>query len=136
MDEAKRELTQLWLRKARHDLMAAKTLAEGKSRILDVAVYHCQQAAEKAVKGFLVSQDIRFEKTHDIKILVNLALPAAPAIGQLLDKADRLTDYATEFRYPGEILEPDEDEFRQALDDAEAICQAVLALLSEDLASS
>ena len=39
----------------------------------DVAVYHCQQAAEKAVKAFLVRHGQPYEKTHDIEVLVDIA---------------------------------------------------------------
>ena len=52
MDETKRRLVQSWLKKALHDLAAARSLAEPDRPILDVAIYHCQQAAEKALKGY------------------------------------------------------------------------------------
>ena len=70
MDEAARELVRDWLTRASHDLQAARTLAAGKEPLLDMAIYHCQQAAEKAVKGWLQSQDNPFPKTHDIEDLV------------------------------------------------------------------
>jgi len=57
MDEAKRELVQQWLQKALHDLIAARSLGQQKPTVMDVAIYHCQQAAEKAVKAFLVFRD-------------------------------------------------------------------------------
>ena len=37
-----------------------------KTCILNIICYHCQQAAEKYLKGFLVSKYIPFEKTHDL----------------------------------------------------------------------
>lgn len=69
---AKLELVQNWLLKAQRDLLAARRLASGTDPFLDIAVYHCQQAAEKAVKGFLVYRDQPFEKTHDVEVLVSL----------------------------------------------------------------
>ena len=44
----------------------------GKSHppIFDVAVYHCQQAAEKALKAYLVFYDQRVAKTHDVGLLL------------------------------------------------------------------
>ena len=50
---AKLELVQNWLIKAQHDLAAARKLSVGPDPYLDVAVYHCQQAAEKAVAVLL-----------------------------------------------------------------------------------
>jgi len=54
MDEATLELVRGWLVKAQHDLASARKLATDPDPYLDTAVYHCQQAAEKAVKGLLV----------------------------------------------------------------------------------
>ena len=54
MDDAVRELVFGWLTKARHDLASARLLGSGSSPVLDTAIYHCQQAAEKALKGFLL----------------------------------------------------------------------------------
>ncbi len=70
MDEAKRQLVQSWLIKAQHDLATARKLAADPEPYLDTAIYHCQQAAEKAVKGFLVFHDEEFEKTHNLPLLV------------------------------------------------------------------
>jgi hypothetical protein len=62
---------------------------------LDVAIYHCQQAAEKALKALLVFHNQRFQKTHDLRVLVELARPFDATIDQCLDLAERLTPYAT-----------------------------------------
>ncbi len=40
-----------------------------------------------------------------------------------------LTPYATEFRYPGELLEPERSEAEQALTAAEAFVQFIRRLL-------
>ena len=62
MDEAKRILINAWLLKAQRDLSAARRLSGDEDPFLDIAIYHCQQAAEKAIKAYLFSQDQRFEK--------------------------------------------------------------------------
>ncbi len=43
-----------WMVKAWRDLETARRAGTGEPPFYDVAVYHCQQAAEKAVKAFLV----------------------------------------------------------------------------------
>ena len=43
-----------WMVKAWRDLETARRAAGGEPPFYDIAVYHCQQAAEKAVKAFLV----------------------------------------------------------------------------------
>jgi hypothetical protein len=37
--------------------------------LLDVAAFHCQQAAEKLLKGFLVHASVDFGKMHDLEKL-------------------------------------------------------------------
>jgi HEPN domain-containing protein len=133
MDDAKRELVQGWLIKARHDLAAARKLAADPDPYWDTAIYHCQQAAEKAVKGFLVFHDQRFEKTHDIQLLITLAAPLEAGFASWLDAAERLTPYAAAFRYPGEVMEPDREEFDQALQAAAGLYAFVLSLLPEEV---
>lgn len=49
MDDPKIELVQSWLTKARNDLGSARRLASDPDPYLDIAIYHCQQAAEKAL---------------------------------------------------------------------------------------
>lgn len=46
-----------WMKKAANELNSAKKLASGSDKVPDTAIYHCRQAAEKAVKGYLVSVD-------------------------------------------------------------------------------
>jgi len=50
MDEADLELVKDWLTRAYQDLRSALILAAADDAPLDVAIYHCQQAGEKAVK--------------------------------------------------------------------------------------
>jgi HEPN domain-containing protein len=130
---AKLELVQNWLIKAQRDLAAARKLSVGPDPYLDVAVYHCQQAAEKAVKGFLVFHDQPFEKTHDVGVLVALALRYDAGMSDWLEAAARLTPYATEFRYPSALLEPSSGEFEQALEAARELNAFVLSLLPPEV---
>jgi HEPN domain-containing protein len=133
MDEAKRELVQNWLTKAQHDLAAARKLSTEPDPYLDTAIYHCQQAAEKAVKGFLVFHDQDFEKTHNIRFLVTLAIRFESEFSSWLDSAKRLTPYSGMFRYPGERLEPDRPEFDQALQEAQGLYDFVISLLPPEV---
>ena len=50
MDDTSRELLRSWLTKASNDLRNARIVGEAQDGPLDTAIYHCQQAAEKAVK--------------------------------------------------------------------------------------
>lgn len=130
-DELKNELVRGWLIKAQHDLATASKLAADPDPYLDTAIYHCQQAAEKSVKGFLAFHDQRVVRTHDVRYLVTLAMPFDESLSGCLESAERVTPYATAYRYPDEILEPEQEEFEQALAAAEEICTSVLSALPE-----
>ena len=123
------ELVQSWLVKASHDLATARKAAAEPDPYLDTAIYHCQQAAEKVVKGFLAFHDQPPVRTHDIELLLSLADPFEPGFAAWLEAAERLTRYATQYRYPGAVMEPDQVEFDQALVDADGLYQFVLSVL-------
>ncbi len=131
MDEALVRLAKDWLTKAWHDLLTARIVAQAEDGPLDTAIYHCQQAAEKSVKGWLAFKRIPFEKTHDIRRLIELAAPVEKEFEPLADSAERLTPYATAFRYPGledEAL-PLREEFDTAFLSAQSIYEFVLSNL-------
>ena len=107
---------------------SARRSATGEPPFYDIAVYHCQQAAEKAVKAFLVHHNKPFERTHDIEVLVDLACEIDSNFSTLTDAADALTPYATRFRYPNATfaVEPQPVEYREALKHAQSIYEFVL----------
>lgn len=96
---------------------------DGRAAVYDIAVYHCQQAAKKAVKAFLVHHGKPYEKTHDIEVLVDLASEIDSEFSELTDAADALTPYATGFRYPNATfaVEPLPVESNEAFQHAKAI---------------
>ncbi len=133
MDEARRGLVQGWLIKAQRDLATARKLADDPDPLLDTAIYHCQQAAEKAVKGFLAFHDQTVVKTHDVRFLINQARVIEPGFEDWLDAAECVTPYATAYRYPDEVLEPEREEFEGAKDAAIGLVAFVLSVLPEDV---
>jgi HEPN domain-containing protein len=108
-------------------------LLEGPKPYLDTAVFHCQQAAEKALKAFLAYHDIPFVRTHDLTELVRLSVEVEPSFATWNTVAQELTPYAVQFRYPGEVLEPAQEEAERALRHASALFEFVLQLLPADL---
>ena len=131
MTEEKCAEIQQWLLKSLHDLGSARRLMQGDEPYLDTAVYHCQQAAEKALKAFLTYHDVVFEKTHNLTALLELCLQVEPTFSQWREHAEQLTPYAIRFRYPGNILEPERDEAEQALAAAETFMKFIIQLLPD-----
>lgn len=133
MNEAKRQLVQSWLTKAQRDLASARVLAASQPALLDTAIYHCQQGAEKAVKGFLVFCDQAFERIHDVEVLIRAAVPYAAEFSAWVEVGRRLTPYARIFRYPGHFTEPSAEQFKEAVRAAEGLYDFVLSLLPKEV---
>lgn len=87
-----------WLAKARVDLEAARLLHGNPELPAEVAAFHYQQAAEKAIKGILVTQEIVPPRSNDLRAL--LATMKA-RVGLSEDAAEALTPFAVLSRYPG-----------------------------------
>jgi HEPN domain-containing protein len=59
-----RDVAFAWMRKAESDLENAELCLAAK-KSLDAACFHCQQAAEKTLKAFLVANRADFPFIHD-----------------------------------------------------------------------
>ena len=125
------ELAHAWLLKAYSDLDTARQIGGLADGHLDAGIYHCQQAAEKALKGCLVLHGKPFERIHDLARLLEQVVLLNPEFEQFAEAADTLTPYSVAYRYPDEqgILEPSREEFSEALQYAQVIYDFVLRLL-------
>jgi HEPN domain-containing protein len=88
--ERRREAAS-WLAIAREDVRVARGCMSLNPPAYGVAAYHCQQAAEKLVKGLLVAASTPFRKTHDMDELADLAGSIYPDARDLLDTVRMLT---------------------------------------------
>jgi len=122
-----------WLYKARNDLKAANILLSGEEIIGDTAVYHTQQCAEKSLKAFLAFHERPIPLTHDLEKLLETCSEINEAFGSLLDDAITLTPYATLFRYPDVVMEPEKEDVSDAIQRAENIFLFVIQQLPESL---
>jgi HEPN domain len=89
-----------WLAKAEEDLAAVRACLDARPPVLGVAAYHCQQAAEKLIKGLLVLAATPFRKTHDLDELSAAAAPIYPDLESLLGYVRVRTYWGFAFRYP------------------------------------
>lgn len=89
-----------WIYKARSDLHLAEKGVKDDDLTLDTAIYHTQQCAEKALKGFLTYHGIALTKTHDLLKLLESCCSIDPVFRDLSLDAAVLSPFATEFRYP------------------------------------
>lgn len=95
-----------WIDKAKIDLdVVRRSLAPMPDQNLEAAAYHCQQAAEKAIKALLVCLGIGYPrgggKGHDLGVAVANIPPAHPQFDAACALVP-LTPWATAYRYPSE----------------------------------
>ena len=118
-DQLRHEETRAWLDRARRDLRAARLLTAGDANA--EALFHCQQAVEKALKAFLTFHERTFRKTHDLGDLSPECLAIDDSLQSAVSQAEGLTQYAWRFRYPGMPYEPDSTEAQDGLQRAAAV---------------
>jgi len=95
---------QQWLEIADSDLNLAVFSSKNMWPIpYAIICFHCQQAAEKYLKWFLVLHDIEPPKIHDLEELDKLCEVIQPRFSEIYDKCSFLTGYAVQSRYPNEI---------------------------------
>lgn len=121
-----------WLHKAAEDLRAAEVDLSASPPLLADAGFHCQQAVEKTMKALFVFDAQPFGKTHDLRALGDALASRHPHLEELVDHVAPLTEYAWRFRYPGDLLDPPEDEIRVSLKAAEGFARAVDALIARE----
>ena|SRR5437870_989627 len=101
-----------------------------------VAAFHCQQAVEKLLKGFLVLAARRFRKTHALSQLGAAAQASFADIAELVAAAEQWSDWVAIYRYPSEqgsdVAEPDDDELRRALAVIDALAARLRAARPQD----
>jgi len=98
-----------WIRIAERDFDAAKILNEAVRKHYEVICYMCSQATEKYLKGFLVSNDIIPQKTHNLMLLHSLCADIENNFATIDTLCDFLNRYASDIRYPHqyEVCETD-----------------------------
>ena len=97
-----------WLERAEADLRAAQILIEADPLILDIACFHCQQAVEKFLKGYLVFNNVEFPFTHSLEYLLELCSESDNEFSTL--EIGNLTQFAVRMRYPHDSFAPEKNE--------------------------
>ncbi|MHB8075645.1 HEPN domain-containing protein [Desulfosporosinus fructosivorans] len=124
-----------WCDFAKDDLITAKYLLGLHPLKLEIICYHCQQSAEKILKGFLIDKNIDPPKTHDLRLLRRMCEKIADGFDEIEESCVHLTAYGVQPRYPMEI-ELTESDMRQAIEEADHIMSFIalrLELKSDEI---
>jgi uncharacterized protein len=124
-----------WLTMAAEDRRAAAGCMAMDPPLRGIAAFHCQQAIEKLLKGFLLLAARRSRETHSPAGLGRAAQASFPEISDLVAVAKGWSRRAVDFRYPtnagGIKPAPDEDELLRALGVIDAPAERLRAVNPE-----
>lgn len=94
------EIAKQWLAKAENDLLNADNNLAAQRVPFDTVCFHCQQAAEKMLKAFLLANGEPYPITHDLLLILEQVRSLAPQAESLRPILALLNPYAVAIRYP------------------------------------
>lgn len=68
------DLLAEWLELGNQDLKSAEYLSDMRPMPLEVIGFLCQQAVEKHIKAYLIRNNVKPDKTHDLLYLLQMCL--------------------------------------------------------------
>lgn len=94
------DVAREWFKIAEMDFSSAEFLQKMHPVPVEVICYHCQQAAEKYLKGFLALKGEEVKKTHDLVQLNKMCQIHEETFKTVKEECLMLTDYGVNIRYP------------------------------------
>lgn len=122
--DAERENRE-WLVRAEYDLLVAQRALERPLTLSEAASFHAEQAAEKALKGYLAAQGEAVPAGHDLPALLRLCQAVDPEFAQLEGAAETLAPHFTAYTEPGAPSAPLVADAERDLELARGILQFV-----------
>ncbi len=108
------QIAKQWLAKATNDLLNADNNLAAELVPYDTVCFHCQQAAEKLLKAYLVGSGQSAPRTHDLLLILEAVLALDNTAEMLRDVLAALMPYAIEIRYPDDWCTPSVDDAVEA----------------------
>jgi HEPN domain-containing protein len=120
-----------WIRYTKSDLNTARHMFEDVyPKETEISAYHCQQCAEKALKAFLVANDIDPPKIHNLRRLCALCKAIDGGFSVLEADCESLNPLGAVARYPNELA-PDEAITKAAIERAQKVCDFCIARIKD-----
>jgi len=120
----KKEEIREWHKYGLNDYNTAVFLQNMTPPPLEIICYHCQQAAEKYLKSFLVLKNEPVMKTHDLSFLAEICIKIDSDFESIIQSCEELTDYRISTRYPSNI-EINLADMKKAILDCEKVMQFI-----------
>jgi len=87
-----------WIKIADDDFDSAQILNQSFRKHHEIICYHCAQAAEKYLKGYLEYKDIVPEKTHNLTYLNSICIDQDNSFINIKTECDFLNKFANDIR--------------------------------------
>ena len=98
-----------WFQIADDDFYTAQILLEQVRKPYEIICYHCAQAVEKYLKGFLTYQNEIPDNTHNLTYLGRICIDKDNEFTNVKFEFDFLNRYASDIRYPHKYDVNDDD---------------------------
>src|ERR1051326_7391627 len=96
-----KKTTREWVKKAEQDYALARKGRRSKLPLHDGVCFHCQQCAEKYIKGLMEQLGLAVPKIHYLDVLLTALGPYHPTLRSLRRGLLFLSVFAVDTRYPG-----------------------------------
>lgn len=120
-----------WFEMAKKDLNSAKILFEHDADY-GIVCFHCQQAVEKYLKGYLIYKSGLLEQGHNLIKLCRKATSYEASFNDYIKDCAFMTTFYIETRYPAEDpLNVRQEDTEECLATAEKIMSKINSLLGD-----
>jgi len=106
--------------KAYEDIWAAERLIHGSPNL---AVWHCTQAVEKTLKGFLQSNNISFDSSHELEPLLEDVVSAMKLSDECKANVLNINIYKSGLRYKNMTNDPSPEDAKTIISRTKQIMQ-------------
>jgi HEPN domain-containing protein len=96
-----KKTTREWVKKAEEDYVLARHARGSKTPVHDGVCFHCQQCAEKHLKGLMEEHGLTVPRFHDLEELMDTLATHHPTLRSFRRGLVFLSGFAVDPRYPG-----------------------------------
>lgn len=120
------QAVRAWMEKAFSDWTVVEILIGDARSPANAICFHCQQYVEKLLKAYLTMHGHSVPRTHDLRLLVQLAETTLPSLASLRDAAGELAVHGVQSRYPDEVDPVSQEDMHRMVDVVDSFAAILL----------
>lgn len=125
----KNKQTEKWFEIADRDLGFAKLGLEESDEFYAQICVQAHQAIEKYLKGFLVYNNVKYPKIHDLGKIINECAKINKDFEEFWEDCSKISNYYVDSRYPVHYEQKTKKQAKEAVEAAERIKKFVNKLI-------